>query len=152
MSRRYYDPVLIARQFLYIREAQAIGQNRGLRVESIQHWAGGRQADSWCLEFLWMVFDIAYQGNPPFPRMQACEDLHLMARREKWITAAPSPGDIVLTVNAAGHAHHVGLVTDIDPMTSIAGNTSADGTSSNGDRVAEHQIERAGKVFVRFPP
>lgn len=148
---RFYDPIQIARQFLYVREAQSVGQNRGIRVEAIQHWAGGQQADSWCMEFVWMVLDIAHQGNPPFGRMQACEELHHLARQQKWIVPLPAVGDIVLTVNTAGHAHHVGIVTGTQPLTSIAGNTSSDGSSSNGDRVAEHAINAANKVFVRLP-
>lgn len=152
MNERSYDPISIARQFRYVREAQSIGQNRGLRVEAIQHWAGGATADSWCAEFLWMVFDIAYQGNPPFDRVQACEDLHQLARKRSWIVTEPHRGDIVLTVNEAGHAHHVGIVTQTGPLKSIAGNTSVDGVSDNGDRVAEHAISPNGRVFVHLPP
>lgn len=146
-----YSVIAIARQFLYIREAQSVGQNRGIRVEAIQRWAGGGTGDSWCAEFLWMVFDIAYQGHPPFGRIQKCEDLHQFAIRNGWIVTIPAARDVVLTVNAAGHAHHVGLVTRVDPLTSIAGNTSATGASDNGDRVAEHPITAAGKIFVRIP-
>lgn len=145
---RFFDPILIARQFLYVRE---LPPNRGLRVESVQHWAGGAFGDSWCLEFLWMVFDIAYQGGAPFGRMQACSDLHMLARQYHWIVTEPAVGDAALTVNSAGHAHHVALVTGLQPLTAIAGNTSSDGQSDNGDRVAEHQISPAGKVFLRIP-
>jgi hypothetical protein len=151
MTERTYNPVTIARQFLYVREAQSVGQNRGLRVESIQHWADGAFGDSWCQEFLWFVFDIAYQGHPPFPRMQACETLHRLAVASGWIVHVPRVGDIVLSVNGTGHAHHCGLITSIAPLTSIAGNTSEDGTSSNGDRVAEHTISPTNKVFLRIP-
>lgn len=147
---RLYDPVAIARQFLFVREAQSIGQNRGLRVEAIQHYAGGGVADSWCMEFLWMVLDVAYQGKPPFGRMQACHDLLLLAKQQQWIVTIPGPRDIALTVTD-GRAHHVSLVTSAQPLTAIAGNTSADGVSSNGDGVYEHAIAAANKVFVRIP-
>lgn len=148
---RSYSPIHIAREFSFVREAQTVGQNRGIRVEAIQHWSGGAQADSWCMEMLWMWFDIAYQGKPPFGRMQACESLHALAIQQKWLVSSPAVGDIALTVNDAGHAHHVALVTGIEPLTAIAGNTSSDGVSSNGDGVYEHAISPVGKVFVRVP-
>lgn len=146
-----YDPIAIARQFLYLREAQTKGQNRGLRVEAIQHWSGGQFGDSWCMEFVWLVLDICYQGQCPFDRQQSTEAFLQLAATRGWIVTAPQIGDIVLSVASAGQAHHVGLVTDISPLASIAGNTSADGTSSNGDRVAEHAITPDLKVFVRIP-
>jgi hypothetical protein len=150
---RTYDLVTVARMFKFVREAQAIGQNRGLWVEAIQHAAGGTTADSWCMEMLWCWFAIAYQGSPPFDRMQACEDFHVLALKRGWVVppSAVAVGDVALTVNESGHAHHVALVTEIAPLTTIAGNTSSDGVSSNGDRVAEHVVGTAGKVFVRVP-
>ena len=54
---RVLDPVTEARKFLYLREAQSLGQNRGLRVEAIQHWSGGQAGDSWCAEFVWFILD-----------------------------------------------------------------------------------------------
>lgn len=148
---RLYDPIVIARQFLYVREAQNLGQNRGLRVEAIQHFSGGGVGDSWCMEGLWMWFDIAYQGKAPFGRMQACQDLLILAKQQQWTVLSPAVGDIVLSINDAGRAHHVGIVTSLNPLTAIAGNTSALGTSDNGDRVAEHQISPNKKVYVRIP-
>lgn len=148
---RLYDPIIIARQFLFVREAQNLGQNRGLRVEGIQHWSGGGVADSWCMEMLWLWFDLAYQGHAPFARMQAVESLHVFAKQQNWITSIAAVGDIALTVTPEGHAHHVALVTGTNPLTAIAGNTSSDGVSSNGDGVYEHQINPAGKIFVRVP-
>lgn len=144
-----YSAVAIARQFLFVREASA---NRGLRVEAIQKWSGGQAGDSWCAEFATMVLDICYQGAAPVPRLQAVEDIHQLAKKEGWIVEEPEPEDLVLTVNEANHAHHIGIVTSVeDGLMSIAGNTSEDGTSSNGDRVAEHEISRKNKVFVRYP-
>ena len=143
-----YDPVAIARQFLFVREA---GQNRGFRVEAIQHWSTGQPGDSWCMEFATMVLDIAFQGEAPIPRQGSCEAVHQLARRNAWLVATPVLGDFVLSLNAQGLAHHVGLVTKVDPLMSIAGNTSEDGASSNGDRVAEHVLDPANKVFVHYP-
>ena len=134
------DLVTIARLFLYIREAQDLGQNRGLRVEAIQKWSGGATGDSWCLEMLWMWLDIYFQGQSPIPRMQACQDLYEMGREKHWIVDEPQPGDLIVLIDDNDHAHHAALCTAPQPLTAIAGNTSADGSSSNGDRVAEHYL------------
>lgn len=144
-----FDPVAIARQFLFVREA---GENRGLRVEAIQHWSEGQFGDSWCCEFATMVLDIASQGASPIPRQGSCEDVKELAYRNGWVAPVPQVGDLVLSVDpTTQHAHHVGILTSTDPLTSIAGNTSADGISSNGDRVAEHVIDPANKLFVHYP-
>ena len=151
MPAPLYDPVAIARQFLFVREAQSLGQNKGARVEAIQRWALGAPGDSWCAEFATMVLDIAYQGAAPVPRLQACEDIHERAAEKHWTSATPSVGDLVLSIDpATGRAHHVAIVTQTDPLTAIAGNTSADGTSANGDRVAEHTISGSNKLFVHY--
>jgi len=138
-----------ARKYIYVREAETA--NTGLRVEAIQHWSGGNKGDSWCMEFAWMVIDICYQGDAPIDRMQAVQDLYQKAKDEGWIVDDPQPDDLVLSINDADHAHHVGIVTNKNPLSSIAGNTSEDGVSSNGDRVAEHAISAANKKFVRLP-
>lgn len=142
----YCDPVAVARQFDYVREA---GENSGLRVEAIQHWAGGSKGDSWCYEFVCMVFDICYKGNGPVPRFRSCNDFLTLAIQNKWVTLMPIPGDIVLSIDPkTGKAHHVGIVTGLTPLTSIAGNTDETGSSSNGTGVFEHEISPANKVYV----
>jgi hypothetical protein len=148
-----YNPVEIARQFLYIREAQTLGQNQGQRVNAIQMWSGGKDGlgQSWCDYFATMVLDIAFQGVSPIPREGSTEATRVLAGSHGWLTHEPSVGDLVLSLNAEGRAHHVGIVTQIAPLKSIAGNTSEDGVSSNGDRVAEHTISPAGKIFVHYP-
>ena len=143
-----FDPVAVARQFAYVREA---GANHGLRVEAIQHWSDGQFGDSWCMEFATMCLDIAYQGAAPIPRQGSCEAVRQLAISKGWIADSPSVGDLVLSINDQGLAHHVGIVTDTSPLTSIAGNTSADGVSSNGDGVYEHAISPASKVYVHYP-
>lgn len=148
---RVYDLIAIARQFLYVREAQTIGQNRGLRVEAIQHWSGGASGDSWCVELGWMVYDICYQGQCPFDRAQNSESFRHLAVANGWVTKTPIPGDIVLSLTPEGIAHHFAILTVNAPLTTIAGNTSADGSSSNGDRVAEHQVSPDHKMYVHIP-
>lgn len=156
MAAIVYDPVTTFRMFLYIREAQSLGQNRGARVEAIQHWALGTFGDSWCDEMaVGVVLDICFQGQSPFTRDTATnasvQTTLDFARAKGWITTSPVPGDLVVSVNTEGHGHHIGMVTLVSPLTSIAGNTSEDGVSSNGDRVAEHTISAANKVFIHYP-
>lgn len=139
------DVVAVARQFLFVREA---GQNRGQRVEAIQRWSGGLPGESWCAYFATMVLDIAYRGAAPIPRMGSCEAIYQLAMGRGWVRATPTSGMLFLYVNADGNAHHVGIVTSIDPLVGIAGNTSRDGTSSDGDGVYEHPI--AAHVFVDY--
>ena len=141
------NPVDVARLFLHVREA---GPNTGQRVEAIQKWSGGTVGQSWCCYFVTMVLDLCYGGKSPIPRQGACQGVYDFAKQKGWVTATPSVGDIYLYVTAADdHAHHIGFVTQVDPLVGISGNTSEDGTSSNGDRVAEHGI--AAKVFVAYP-
>jgi len=145
-----YSPTDIARQFLFIREA---GQNTGQRVEAIQKWSGGSKGDSWCCEFATLVLDICFQGASPVPRLQACQDVYDLAKKNGWLTDTPVKDDLFLYVNADDHAHHIGIVTADGGTPGIAGNTSEDGTSSNGDRVAEHALTTNPALikFVHFP-
>jgi hypothetical protein len=143
----------IARLFAFVRESQDSRGNRGLRVEAIQHWSKGATGDSWCCEFATMVLDLLFHGAAPIDRMCACQDVYELAEEHHWIVPAPNVGDLFLYVDAGDHAHHIGFVTAADPLRGIAGNTSADGTSSNGDGVHEHALHTSsGKiVFVAYP-
>lgn len=143
----------IARLFLFVRE---VPQNRGLRVEAIQHWSTGQFGDSWCAEFATMILDLFFHGNAPIPRQGSCEGIYQLAKASGWIADHPVPGDLVLSINSAGIAHHCGIVTQTNPlMTSIAGNTSPDGHSDNGTGVFEHTISAIPPeafAFVHYPP
>lgn len=148
------DVILIARLFLFVREA---GANRGLRVEAIQHWSAGQFGDSWCMEFVTMCLDLAFQGAAPIERQGSCEAVHQIAKAKGWLTDSPSVGDIFLRLHPdTGLAHHTGFVVTVNgdgTYGTIAGNTSEDGLSSNGDRVAEHTLTpAAGTIaFVAYP-
>lgn len=151
---RAYDPVSIARQFRFVRE---LPQNRGQRVEAIQRWCGGVPGDSWCMYFVSMVLDLCYQGKSPIPRTGSCDVALATAKSNGWVTTTPAPGDLFFRVrpDAPDDAHHVGFVTQVYPdrIGSIAGNTSKDGLSSNGDGVYEHDLRLSPTlVFVRVPP
>lgn len=153
----------IARLFLFVRERSG-AQNEGLRVEAIQKWSGGRKGDSWCCYMTSLWLDLYFQGQSPVKRSGACDDVYNQAKAEGWLSAIPRVGDLYLFMRdpdgPAGpkgmeDAHHIGIVTDVgvDTFVGISGNTSEDGRSSNGDRVAEKLLDLApGKiVFVRYP-
>lgn len=151
MSIRTYDPLAIARQFLFVREVTG---NHGQRVNAIQSWSGGGDGDSWCCEFATMVLDLCYQGHSPLPRMASCEDVHQFAIAKGWVTTTPVPGDLYLRTTD-GHAHHIGFVTQFafgqGHFGSISGNTNDTG-SSDGDGVYEHDvIALGGDVFIHIP-
>lgn len=142
-----YSPTDIARQFLFVREATP---NRGLRVEAIQKWCGGLPGASWCCYFVTMILDICFEGKAPIPRLGACQQVYDLAKTNGWMVDVPQKDDIFIYINDADHAHHIGFITDT--AEGIAGNTSADGKSSNGDRVAEHGIAAGSHVrYIRYP-
>lgn len=145
-----YNPIDVARQFLFVREA---GANTGQRVEAIQRWSGGQAGQSWCAYFATMILDICFQGTSPIPRLGACQDVYDMAKKNGWLTTTPFAGDIFLYIDDNDHAHHIGITTVDGGVIGIAGNTSEDGTSSNGDRVAEHSLttNAAHIKFVHYP-
>jgi len=144
------DAIAIARLFSFVRE---VPPNHGLRVNAIQKWGGGNDGDSWCCFFATMVLDLLYQGNSPIPRGGACQDVYELALSKHWLVTEPQEGDIYLFVNDADHAHHIGFVTKVNPLTGISANTSRDGTSSNGDGVYEHMllVKPESIRFVRVP-
>jgi hypothetical protein len=137
----------IARLFLFVRE---VAPNSGNRVEAIQKWGGGEKGQSWCCWFVTMILDLFYSGKSPIPRLGACQDVYDLARKNAWLTMNPSVGDIFLYVNEKDHAHHIGFITSTQPLNGIAGNTSEDGKSSNGDRVAEHGIGGSQIRYVHY--
>lgn len=152
---RTYDPIAIARQFRFVRE---IPQNKGQRVEAIQRWCGGNPGDSWCMYFVSLVLDLCYQGKSPIPRTGSCDVALDTARGFGFVTTTPAPGDLFFRVQplpgGALDAHHVGFVTQVYPdrIGSIAGNTSSDGQSSNGDGVYEHDLKLSPSlVYVHLP-
>lgn len=138
---------VIARRLNFIRET---APNDGAWVTFIQRFTGNKPGDSWCASFVCLVLDVAYRGQSPLPKSAWCPSLLSEGRSKGWIVTDPRPDDIFFYVNAAGMAHHIGIVTGVTPLTGIAGNTSEDGTSSNGTGVFEHPI--SATVFLRLPP
>lgn len=145
-----YSPTDIARQFLFVRE---ISPNRGQRVEAIQKWGGGQAGDSWCCFFATMILDICFEGHSPIPRFGAVQDVYNLALHNKWVVDKPVKDDIFIYVDDNGHAHHIGIVTIDGGSDGIAGNTSEDGTSSNGTGVFEHSISTNPQhvKYIHYP-
>lgn len=142
----------IFRLFKFVREAT--GQNHGLRVNAIQKWGGGEDGQSWCCWLVTMVLDLFFQGQSPVPRLGACEDVRQICIKNGWQVARADvqPGDLALAVKD-GHAHHIAMVTVPSPLELIAGNTSSDGHSANGDGCYEHvnTIAESELEFYRVP-
>jgi hypothetical protein len=147
------------RKFRFIRE---VGNNRGQRVEAIQHWSGGDAAEglSWCADWATMMWDVWFEGKSPIDRTASCDVILEQARKKNMLTTTPNVGDLALRLNNPNDAHHVLIVTDVSKwssekiLTMISGNTSEDGKSSNGDRVAERDdtIKDTSKIiFVHAP-
>lgn len=143
----------LARKFLFVKETKV--QNTGARVEAIQRWGGGEKGQSWCAFFATMLLDIYFEGKSPIERTGSCDDILNLAREKEWLVEIPRVDDLYLFLNEPNDAHHVGLVTDVDAtgFLGLSGNTSEDGRSSNGNRVAERHLElHPGKIiFVRYP-
>lgn len=142
-----------ARNFLYVREVG--GANKGLWVGIFQRFVGIEPGQSWCAAFVCFVLAIIVggKGNLPIPCTGVCEEIHAYAKARNMIIPAAEalPGDLYLFVDDTGHAHHVGFYAAL--AQGIAGNTSADGLSSNGDGVYEHALHVAPNhvVIVRLP-
>lgn len=166
-----HDPVLVMRMHLHLREAG--GQNMGARVNGVQLWGLGEKGQSWCCYLaIGKALDIAFQGQSPFPRTQEINgstgSALAYAKEQNWVCSIDElePGDLVFSVHPDGTPHHIamytgglevatssydGVAAGPDEIVVIAGNTSEDGISSNGDRVAERPVPKAGKVGVKYP-
>lgn len=137
----------VARHFAFVRETQ--GPNRGAWVSFFQRFCGGKDGDNWCAQFVSVVLDIAYYGKSPLARTGSTSAMLDHATVKGFVVLSPRIDDLYFFVRADGTPHHVGIVTDLAPLTGIAGNTSEDGLSSNGTGVFEHAIQTKGVVFVR---
>lgn len=144
----------VARHFLFVRET--LGPNLGYAVEFFQRFAGGVPGESWCADFESFVEAWAYRGGKaPLPVTGSTQEKleYVRAKHPDWIVATPAVDDVFFRVNSAGVPHHIGFVTGVAPLIGIAGNTSEDGTSSNGTGVFEHTLvgDPSTFVFVRLP-
>jgi hypothetical protein len=142
--------VLVARLFRFVREIG--GANRGVWVQTFQRYTDNAPGDSWCASFVSFVLSITYQGKSPLTKTASCATMLAEARAKGFEVKLPLPGDLFFYLDATGHAHHVGIVTaSAKPLIGIAGNTSGDGTSDNGDGVYEHAVSTTRNAYVRLP-
>jgi hypothetical protein len=143
--------ISIARLFLFVRETG--GQNKGRWVGAFQKLCDGVPGDSWCCYFVCVVLAIAFGGfgKSPIGMHGRVQDVYELARSNGWVTDKPVAGDLFVYVDATGHAHHIGFATYASDyvIVGIAGNTSNDGKSSNGDGVYEHAV--FPRVFIHYP-
>lgn len=145
------DILRIAHDWDFVREVG--GQNAGIWVNVVQKVTGNTTGDSWCASWVSLILGIAFKGKSPLPRSASCDVLLEAARAQGWLTDTPSVGDLYLRLLSQTDAHHVGILVSVDPLVGISGNTSHDGTSSNGDRVAEHELHpKPGTIiYVHYP-
>lgn len=147
------SPIAVARRYLFVREVG--GPNRGAFVEAFQRFTHGQQGDSWCADFASLVLDYAYHGKPPLRPTGSTQQMLSEARQRGYLfVTQPQPNDLYFFVHPDGTPHHVGFITSVEgQLIGIAGNTSPDGSSSDGTGVFEHAIPRdpAQVVFVRLP-
>lgn len=142
------DLVTCARRLSFVRETN--GANAGAWVQFMQRLAGGKKGDSWCADFVCLVLAICYYGKRPIVNSGSTIELLNDCRKKGFVVSSPQPGDLCFSVRADGTPHHVAIVTLAKPLQTIAGNTSSDGLSSNGDGVYEHEVH--GRfVFARLP-
>jgi len=139
---------VLARRLNFIRET---APNDGAWVNFCQRFTHNNPGDSWCASFVSLILDIAYHGKPPLVRSASTQVLLAEAAAKGWIVDRAEVDDLYFYVKN-GVPHHVGICSNITPsgVEGISGNTSPDGSSSNGTGVFEHAIGPA--VFVRVKP
>ncbi len=140
---------VVARRFSFVRETE--GPNHGFWVSFFLRFTGNEEGQSWCASFVSRCDDIATKGKMRVLKTASTQAMLNDAKQRHLVVTDPQVDDLVFTVRADGTPHHVGIVTGTSPLTSIAGNTSEDGVSSDGTGVFEHPISATGKVFVRLP-
>ncbi len=147
-----------ARKFLYVRE---VTPNTGPEINGWLQRVGQPPGKSWCAAFAYCMVKDVEPSNPLKPSASA---LHLLEYNKHAQIASIDdlqPGDIVIYDHGKGEGH-AAIATNVTKVggklaafDTIAGNTSADGKSRNGDRVAEHdaELERfAGALRVCSEP
>lgn len=136
-------------------------------VDQCQAEMGLTPGHSWCACAVckW-VRDAAMEAGVKVSTFRrSAKALGLLALNRALVVTDPQPGDVIVwdhTVDPSKPQGHVAILTDVVKvngavagLAAVAGNTSADGTSRNGDRAAEHPVKYpdpriAG--FVRITP
>jgi len=137
--------VAVARTHSNVRETE--GPNKGPEIRVFQHFTGNTDGESWCCSFV--CYCLHEAGSTTFAKSGACQDIYAQAKAKGLVIAKPEVGCLFVYVTDADHAHHIGIITSVSPLTGIAGNTSEDGKSSNGTGVFEHALN-VNPNHIRF--
>ena len=116
------------------------GSNRGPLIDHWNAFCGASQGDPWCAAFVCAVVHEArvFMRMQPLTLLVSASAMGLLKRNAALVVDSPMPGDLVVFDHGGGKGH-VAIVTG--PGTSIAGNTSPDGTSREGYGVFEHAYD-----------
>lgn len=139
----------IAQRFSFVRETE--GPNAGAWVNLFQRFTGGVEGESWCADFMSYCLDVAYKGKSPLRKSSAANVLYQQCRNAGYLVTTPAVDDVFFYLDDADHAHHVGVVTVTAPLSGFAGNTSEDGTSTNGTGAFNHELHYPRIAFARLP-
>lgn len=152
-----YDPVTRAGAF----ESAGPNTDGGGFVDQCQAEMGLPPGNSWCACAVckW-VRDTATTLSVSVVFHRSASALRMRDLNPSLLVTDPRPGDIVIWDHTADPAHpqgHVGILTEVvrvngevSALACIAGNTSADGKSRNGDRCAEHDVSYPDPKIVAF--
>lgn len=136
-------------------------------VDQCQAEMGLTPGHSWCACAVckWVRDTSREAGVTVSKFKRSASALRMLELNAALVVTDPQPGDIVIwdhTVDPAKPQGHVAILTDVVKvngavagLAAIAGNTSADGTSRNGDRCAEHPVaypDRRIVGYVRITP
>lgn len=136
--------VATARSYLWVREK---GPNTGPKIDDWLAALGLPPGNAWCAAAAcaWALEAAAATGTGIAFRRSA-RALGLLEKNPGLVVAAPAPGDLVVWDHGQGLGHVAVLTAVVSvggavaALAAVAGNTSADGHSRNGDRVAEHAV------------
>lgn len=134
------DLIATARKYLGVKET---GPNSGPHIDEWLAALGLTTGFSWCAAF---VCGVVMEVDPGTPLNRSASCLHLLALNGGLKITDPESGDIIIHDHGHGLGH-AGIVTStvrlngtLTGLASIAGNTSPDGLSRNGDGVYEHAV------------
>jgi hypothetical protein len=133
--------IATARRYLDVRETST---NAGPHIDDWLRAVGCNPGVSWCAAAVcaWIA-----ETDPKNTFHRSASALSLLERNLAIVINDPQPGDVVVwSHDPVKHLGHTGIITStinvdgkLASIVVIAGNTSADGQSRNGDRVAEHE-------------
>jgi CHAP domain len=141
--------VATARKYLYVRETNGNNSDNGHFIDASLAALGLPPGNSWCAAAIcaWVKETQQTTGAKfKFRRSARAMGLWELNTDLRVAVADIQPGDILCWDHGSGLGH-VAICTaavkvngDLASLDAVAGNTSADGHSRNGDRCAEHAV------------